>query len=145
MTFLIPNYLMKNFKLLTQLVLELLTKYTWNFQNQYLILLLIGTTFCTMMKAFLILLKTLLRIGQDFWQNPLLLILAWLVYGFQVNYYMGPFKNYVDKILTIFDYIPTSLWTFFTLNVDKNKHFLTTYPLHLVHVVFEQPHTKQSF
>ena len=31
----------------------------------------------------------------------------------------GPFKNYVDKILTIFDYIPTSTWTFFTLYVDK--------------------------
>ena len=25
---------------------------------------------------------------------------------------MGPFKNYVDKILTIFDYLPTSTWTF---------------------------------
>ena len=52
----------------------------------------------------------------------------------------GPFKNYVDKILTIFDYLPTSTWTFFTLNVDKKKHFLTTYPPHLVHVVFERPH-----
>ena len=51
----------------------------------------------------------------------------------------GPFKNYVDKILTIFDYLPTSTWTFFTLNVDKKKHFLTTYPPHLVHVVFERP------
>ena len=53
--------------------------------------------------------------------------------------YWGPFKNYVDKILTIFDYLPTSTWTFFTLNVDKKKHFLTTYPPHLVHVVFERP------
>ena len=44
----------------------------------------------------------------------------------------GPFKSYVDKILTIFDYLPTSTWTFFTLNVDKKKHFLTTYPPHLV-------------
>ena len=51
----------------------------------------------------------------------------------------GLFKNYVDKILTIFDYLPTSTWTFFTLNVDKKKHFLTTYPPHLVHVVFERP------
>ena len=33
-------------------------------------------------------------------------------------------------------YLPTSTWTFFTLNVDKKKHFLTTYPPHLVHVVF---------
>ena len=52
-------------------------------------------------------------------------------------FFKGPFKNYVDKILTIFDYLPTSTWTFFTLNVDKKKHFLTTYPPHLVHVVFE--------
>ena len=51
----------------------------------------------------------------------------------------GPFKNYVDKILTIYDYLPTSTWTFFTLNVDKKKHFLATYPPHLVHVVFERP------
>ena len=55
----------------------------------------------------------------------------------------GPFNNYVDKILTLFDYLPTylptSTWTFFTLNVDKKKHFLTTYPPHLVHVVFERP------
>ena len=36
-------------------------------------------------------------------------------------------------------YLPTSTWTFFTLNVDKKKHFLTTYPPHLVHVVFERP------
>ena len=51
----------------------------------------------------------------------------------------GPFKSYVDKILTIFDYLPTSTWTFFTLNVDKKKHFLTTYLPHLFHVVFERP------
>ena len=36
-------------------------------------------------------------------------------------------------------YLPTSTCTFFTLNVDKKKHFLTTYPPHLVHVVFEGP------
>ena len=51
----------------------------------------------------------------------------------------GPFINYVDKILTIFDYLLTSTRTFFTLNMDKKKPFLTTYPPHLVHVVFEQP------
>ena len=44
----------------------------------------------------------------------------------------------MDQILTIFDYLPTSTWTFFTLNVDKKKHFLTTYPPHLVQVVFER-------
>ena len=51
----------------------------------------------------------------------------------------GPFNNYVEKILAFFDYLPTSTWTFFTLNVDKKKHFLITYPPHLVHVVFEPP------
>ena len=49
------------------------------------------------------------------------------------------FKNYVDKILTIFDYQPTLTWTFFTLNVEKKKYFLTTYPPYLVHIVFERP------
>ena len=44
--------------------------------------------------------------------------------------------NYVDKI---YDYLPTLSWTFFTLNVDKNMHFLTTQPPHLVHVFFERP------
>ena len=56
----------------------------------------------------------------------------------KLEHLKGPFKNYVD-ILTFFDYLPTSTWTFFTLNVDKKKHFLTTYPPHLVHVVFERP------
>ena len=51
----------------------------------------------------------------------------------------GPFNNYVDKILTFFDHLPISTWTSFTLNVDKMKQFLTTYPPHLVHVVFEWP------
>ena len=45
----------------------------------------------------------------------------------------------MDKILTIFDYLPISTWTFFTLNVDKKKHYLTPYPPHLFHVVFEWP------
>ena len=35
-----------------------------------------------------------------------------------------------------FDHLPTSTWTFFTLNVDQNWPFLTTYPSHLV---FERP------
>ena len=55
------------------------------------------------------------------------------------DFAMGPFNNYVDKILTFFDYLPTSTWTFITLKVDKKKHFLTIYPPHLVHVVFERP------
>ena len=34
------------------------------------------------------------------------------------------------------------MWTFFTLKVDKNWHCIlwTTYPPHLVQVVFERPH-----
>ena len=51
----------------------------------------------------------------------------------------GPLKNYADKILTIFDYLPTSMWTFFTLKVNKKKHFLTTNPPNLVYIVFERP------
>ena len=45
----------------------------------------------------------------------------------------------MDMILPFFDYLPTSTWTFFTLNMDKNRHFLTTYPSLLVHVVTERP------
>ena len=42
-------------------------------------------------------------------------------------------------ILPFFDHLPTSMWTFITLNVDQNGHFLTTYPPHLVHVFFDRP------
>ena len=42
-------------------------------------------------------------------------------------------------ILPFFDHLPTSTWTFFTLNVDQNWHYLTTYPPYFVHVVFEWP------
>ena len=42
-------------------------------------------------------------------------------------------------ILPFFDHLPTSKWTFFTLNVDQNWHFLTIDPPHLDHVVFERP------
>ena len=48
--------------------------------------------------------------------------------------YVGSFNNYVDIILPYFDYLPTLMLTFFTLNVDKNRHFLTAYPPHLVHL-----------
>ena len=51
----------------------------------------------------------------------------------------GSFNNYVDMILSFFDHLPTPTWTFITLNVDQNWHFLTTYPPHLVHVVFQRP------
>ena len=41
------------------------------------------------------------------------------------------------KFCNLFHYLLSSTWTFFTLNTDKKGHFLTTYPPHLVHVVFE--------
>ena len=51
----------------------------------------------------------------------------------------GSFNNYVDKFsLFITTYLPLR-GHFFTLNVDKNGHFWTTYPPHLVDVVFERP------
>ena len=56
----------------------------------------------------------------------------------------GSFNNYVKITWPFFDYLPTLTWTFFTLNVDKKKHFLTTYPPHLVHVVFERPLTEDD-
>ena len=37
------------------------------------------------------------------------------------NKHKGQFKNYVDKILTVFDYLPTSMSTYFTLNVNKKR------------------------
>ena len=43
-------------------------------------------------------------------------------------------------IVCLFDHLATCTWTFFILNMEENKHFLTTYPPHLVHVVFEWPH-----
>ena len=35
----------------------------------------------------------------------------------------GSFKNHVDIILLIFDHPPTSVDTFYVLNVDKNGKF----------------------
>ena len=35
----------------------------------------------------------------------------------------GSFKNYVDIILLIFDHPPTSMDTFYVINVDKNGKF----------------------
>ena len=43
----------------------------------------------------------------------------------------GSFNNYVDIIFTFFDRLPTSTWTIFNQNVDKNRCLLTTAPTHL--------------
>ena len=40
-----------------------------------------------------------------------------------------PFNNNVDMLLSFFDHLPTSTWTFLTLNVVINGHISTTYPL----------------
>ena len=55
-------------------------------------------------------------------------ILQYYLNNTQLN--KGPFKNYMDKILTIFNYLPTSMWTFFNLNVDKKSIFWL--PTHLI-------------
>ena len=48
------------------------------------------------------------------------------------NLRRGSFNNYVDMIWLFFDHLPTSMWTFFTLNMDQNWHFLTTQSPHFV-------------
>ena len=54
--------------------------------------------------------------------------------------YRGAFNDYVDKIWSFFDHIlPTSMWTFLTLNGDKNRDFLDHLLPLLVHVVIEGP------
>ena len=36
---------------------------------------------------------------------------------------MGAFNNHVDKILLFFDNPPTSIDTFYVINMDKNDKF----------------------
>ena len=50
----------------------------------------------------------------------------------------GAFNNYVDRFCH-FLLPPLCVDSFYTLSVDKNRHFLTPSPLHLVHVIFECP------
>ena len=57
---------------------------------------------------------------------------------------MGSFNNYLDIILLFFDHLSTFAWTLFILNVDKKGQFWTTYPSHLVHLVFERPPTIEA-
>ena len=49
----------------------------------------------------------------------------------------GLFTNYVDKNLSFFYHAPPSVYIFYYMNVDKNRYFLTIYPL--VNVVYERP------
>ena len=52
--------------------------------------------------------------------------------------------NYVDKFLAFFDHPPPCLDILYLINVDKNLHFLTTYPPSLVNVVCEWPLSVQN-
>ena len=54
----------------------------------------------------------------------------------------GAFTNYVDKFWFLFDHLPPSVDIFWLMNVDKNWHFLTTYPPSFVNVVCECPPTE---
>jgi hypothetical protein len=49
------------------------------------------------------------------------------------------FNDYVDTILPFFDPLPTSTWTFVTLDVDKYRHVWTPDQPLLVHVAIERP------
>ena len=53
----------------------------------------------------------------------------------------GAFNNYMDRIMSFFSPPPPPpcVDSFYTLSVDKNRHFLTPSPPHLVHVVIECP------
>ena len=57
----------------------------------------------------------------------------------------GAFNDYVVTILSFFDHLPTSEWTLNPHNVGNNWHFLTTYPSHLVHLIFERPPDDRSW
>ena len=46
------------------------------------------------------------------------LFVDWLIY-------MGEFNNYVDRILLFFDPRPPCVDSFYTLSVNKNRHFVT--------------------
>ena len=56
-----------------------------------------------------------------------------------VSYPKGSFNNYVDMLLPFFDHLPTYTCTCFTLNMDTNGHFWTTYPPLLVQLFIERP------
>ena len=63
-----------------------------------------------------------------------------------VKFSQGSFNKCVDIILPFLDYllILTLMLTFFILNVDKNRHWLTSYPPH-VYVVLNDSQVKESW
>ena len=44
--------------------------------------------------------------------------------GRNLQYFLDVYlSRYVDIILSFFDHLPSYTWTFFAVNVDKNRHF----------------------
>ena len=64
-----------------------------------------------------------------------------LFYGSKLLHNIGrrSFNNYVGIMLPFLDHRSTSMWTFYTLNLDKNGYVRSTYSPHLVHVIIECP------
>ena len=64
-----------------------------------------------------------------------------LFYGSKLLHNIGrrSFNNYVGIMLPFLDHRSTSMWTFYTLNLDKNGYVWSTYSPHLVHVIIECP------
>ena len=50
-------------------------------------------------------------------------------------YIRGSFTNYVDKVLTFFDHLTSSVDTFYLINIDEKLIFLNYLPL--VNIVCE--------
>ena len=61
----------------------------------------------------------------------------WIMEKKNNNRTTGLFTNYVDKNLAFFYHVPPSVYISYLMNIDKNRYFLTIYPL--VNVVYERP------
>ena len=87
--------------------------------------------FVLALKAFIVLFNY-----EEFFLNTFLNILKYFFQSTVHHYHQPshspkmaalaqrPFNDYVAIILTFKDHLPTSTWTFLTLNVDKNRDFL---------------------
>ena len=58
---------------------------------------------------------------------------------YKIVFLQESFTNYVDKILTFFDHLPTFVDIIYGINVDKKQTFWTTYLPCFVNVVCERP------
>ena len=61
------------------------------------------------------------------------------IHGDLLMPYQGGIQQLRGQNFSIFDPPPPCVDSFHTLSVDKNRHFLTPSPPHLVHVVIECP------